>query len=110
MRPVCLTVDRFPSCITNPTLGPWCNTTLSPTNRAAALVAAMTLEEKAANMDSHNFGVPSKGAPPNLFSESLHGICAGCGAPFQFPRYMSTGCPTAFPQVTPAFINRSLPL
>ena len=55
---------------------------LNATTRAKALVAEMTLQEKASNMDSFNFGVPRLGVPPNSFSEALHGICSGCGRPF----------------------------
>ena len=55
-------------------------------------------------MDSHNFGVPRLGMPPLVFSEALHGMCAGCGAshdfvaaPGGFSGYASTGCPTSWP-------------
>lgn len=105
-RPVCLALDRYPTCADTPSPGPWCDVTSSASARAAALVAEMTLDEKASNMDSHNFGVPRLGVPPNLFSEALHGFVGGCGAPADFADsakfdggYTSTGCPTSFPQV-----------
>eukprot|EP00966_Prymnesium_polylepis_P266867 6165411-Prymnesium_polylepis.1 len=60
-RPVCLAVDRFPTCGTVGALGAWCDSTLDASDRAQALVKRMSLDEKAANMDSHNFGVPSLG-------------------------------------------------
>jgi beta-glucosidase-like glycosyl hydrolase len=60
----------------------------------------MTLDEKASNMDSHNFGVPRIGVQPLIFSEALHGMVSGCGRPVAFEgQYTSTGCPTSFPQV-----------
>ena len=115
-HPVCLAVDREPRCAD---LGPhakWCDSSLTAATRARALVASMTLTEKASNMDSHNFGVPRLAVPPNIFSEALHGMCSGCGERTEFPAsagaaaYTSTGCPTSFPQVISmgASWNRSL--
>jgi hypothetical protein len=46
-----------------------------------------------------NFGVPRLGVPPIVFSEALHGFVGGCGARVDMGEYMSTGCPTSFPQV-----------
>ena len=117
-RPACLALDATPTCAdlkivarrTNTDV-PWCDATKPAQVRAAALVAAMTLEEKATNMDSHNFGVPRLAVPINVFSEALHGMCSGCGAKVAFPgEYISTGCPTSFPQVISmgASWNRSL--
>ena len=34
----------------------WCDPAADPAARASALLAEMTLQEKASNMDSHNFG------------------------------------------------------
>ena len=104
-HPVCLAMDREPRCAD---LGPhakWCDSSLTAATRARALVASMTLTEKASNMDSHNFGVPRLAVPPNIFSEALHGMCSGCGERTEFPAsagaaaYTSTGCPISFPQV-----------
>ena len=110
-RPVCLAVDTFPTCATlDVASAPWCDTSLAAGARAKALVAKMSLAEKAANMDSENFGVPRFGVPPNVFSEALHGFVGGCGAEHDFGAYVSTGCPTGFPQVISmgATWNRSL--
>jgi len=119
-RPVCLAVDTFPTCATlDATTAPWCDTGLGAAARARALVAKMSLAEKATNMDSENFGVPRLGVPVNVFSEALHGFVGGCGATHDFGKdegaggeggYVSTGCPTAFPQVISmgATWNRSL--
>ena len=105
-HPVCAAVDNEPTCADLLLLqsggreAQWCNTSLPAEARTKALLAAMTLQEKATNLDSHNFGVPRLAVPPNIFSEALHGMCAGCGASVQFPgEYESTGCPTSFPQV-----------
>merc|ERR1712176_840377 len=97
-RPTCLAVDRTPTCADLPG-NAWCDTSLDATSRTKALLAEMTLEEKAANMDSHNFGVPRLGVPPNIFGEALHGFVGGCGKMMDFDGYVSTGCPTSFPQV-----------
>ena len=113
-RPVCLAVDTEPTCAAllakDKAASKWCDPTLDATVRAKALIAQMTLDEKASNMDSHNFGVPRLGVPPNIFSEALHGMCSGCGKKMPFDGYTSTGCPTSFPQVISmgASWNRSL--
>jgi hypothetical protein len=74
-RPVCLAVDTEPTCASLSAAGaaPWCDASLDPAARARALISKMTLDEKASNMDSHNFGVPRLGVPPNIFSEALLG-------------------------------------
>jgi len=111
-RPVCLAVDMQPRCADLKDTAGWCDAGRNASARAAALVGAMTLGEKASNMDSHNFGVPRLAVPPNVFSEALHGMCAGCGAPHTDAAsgHTSTGCPTSFPQVISmgASWNRSL--
>ena len=112
-RPSCLAVDKTPTCpelLASGKSAKWCDTSLGAAARAKALIAAMTLDEKASNMDSLNFGVSRLASPPNLFSEALHGMCAGCGKTHDFGEYTSTGCPTSFPQVISmgASWNRSL--
>jgi hypothetical protein len=110
-RPVCLALDREPTCaqlLRDPSKkhAPWCNASLDASVRARALIAQMTLAEKAMNMDSLGFGVPRLGVPPNTFSEALHGMCSACGE----STAGNTGCPTSFPQVISmgASWNRSL--
>lgn len=112
-RPVCVAVDKTPTCselLASGNSAAWCDVSLNANTRAKALIANMTLDEKASNMDSLNFGVARLAVPPNLFSEALHGMCAGCGKSHDFPEYTSTGCPTSFPQVISmgASWNRSL--
>ena len=108
-RPVCLAPDRTPSCAS---LGgvPWCDKTLPAAARAAAVVERMSLQEKASNLDSFNFGVPRLALPITTYSEALHGAVGGCGRTATFQGYISTGCPTSFPQVNSlgATWNRSL--
>jgi hypothetical protein len=96
------------------------------------------VDEKAANLDSFNPGVPRLGIVANTFGEALHAVNTGCGAPAHFESgepsapgragrssgnssgnssgggggggYLSTGCATVFPQVIAlgATWNRSL--
>lgn len=77
-RPVCLAVDIFPTCADLPAAA-WCDASLDGAARAKALVGQLTLREKAASMDSDNFGAARLGVPPNIFSEALHGFVGGCG-------------------------------
>ncbi len=54
---------------------PWRDTRLTPERRAAALVAAMTLEEKAAQLKDVAPAIPRLGVPGyNWWSEGLHGV------------------------------------
>jgi hypothetical protein len=108
---LCLAVDKYPTCIDAPLSGfPFCNKDLPAAERARDLVSRMTLDEKAANMDSYNPGVPRLGLTPNTFGEALHAVNSGCGASHDFGTYKSTGCATVFPQVITlgATWNRSL--
>ncbi|KAL2021303.1 hypothetical protein VTK56DRAFT_7274 [Thermocarpiscus australiensis] len=62
-----------------------CDKTLPPAERAAALVAAMTDEEKLQNLVSNSTGAPRIGLPPyNWWSEALHGVAYAPGT--RFPR------------------------
>ncbi|KAL7932835.1 glycoside hydrolase family 3 protein [Trichoderma chlorosporum] len=66
----------FPDC-TQPPLSQngICNTSLSTEARAAALVAELTLEEKAANLINNAPGVEGLGLPPyEWWNEALHGL------------------------------------
>ncbi|KAK1751093.1 glycoside hydrolase superfamily, partial [Echria macrotheca] len=60
-----------------------CNRTLSPPERAAALVAAMTTDEKLQNLVSKSQGAPRIGLPAyNWWSEALHGVAYAPGTQF----------------------------
>ncbi|KAK4186971.1 putative exo-1,4-beta-xylosidase bxlB [Podospora australis] len=60
-----------------------CNTTRSPSERAAALVAALTDEEKLDNIISKSKGAPRIGLPAyNWWSEALHGVAYAPGTQF----------------------------
>ena len=57
----------FPDCANGPELlrqNAVCNTTMSTRDRAAAIINAMTLEEKLSNTGSTSPGVPRLGLPP----------------------------------------------
>jgi beta-glucosidase-like glycosyl hydrolase len=85
------------SCNSNPLNAlPYCNSALSPQERAKDLVARMTIADKASNLQNGNPGVPRLGVPPLPFSEALHGVVSGCGT----AATGSTGCPTSFPHLT----------
>ncbi|KAK3985971.1 putative exo-1,4-beta-xylosidase bxlB [Cladorrhinum sp. PSN332] len=61
-----------------------CNATLSPSERAAALVAALTAEEKLDNIISKSKGAPRIGLPAyNWWSEALHGVAYAPGTQFR---------------------------
>src|SRR6478752_2657025 len=57
-----------------PPNAPWFNTSLPADQRAAALVAQMTLEEKGQQMVNRANAIPRLGVPAyNWWSEALHG-------------------------------------
>ncbi|KAK5657239.1 hypothetical protein OQA88_3298 [Cercophora sp. LCS_1] len=61
-----------------------CNRTLTPAARAAALVAALTPEEKLQNIISKSHGAPRIGLPAyNWWSEALHGVAHAPGTQFR---------------------------
>ncbi|KAK4463728.1 glycoside hydrolase superfamily [Cladorrhinum samala] len=61
-----------------------CNATLSPPERAAALVAALTINEKLGNLVSKSKGAPRIGLPAyNWWSEALHGVAYAPGTQFR---------------------------
>ncbi|EWG50725.1 hypothetical protein FVEG_09861 [Fusarium verticillioides 7600] len=60
-----------------------CDTSLSPAKRAAALVAALTPEEKVGNLVSNATGAPRIGLPRyNWWNEALHGLAGSPGGRF----------------------------
>ncbi|KZV77767.1 glycoside hydrolase family 3 protein [Peniophora sp. CONT] len=94
-----LAAAQFPDCVNGPlATNLVCDTSANYTARAAALVANLTLEEVAANLDNTAPGVPRLGLPTyNWWSEALHGVAsspgvtyAPAGEPFSFA--------TSFPQ------------
>eukprot|EP00048_Salpingoeca_helianthica_P016232 m.231184 g.231184 ORF g.231184 m.231184 type:complete len:915 (-) comp18276_c0_seq1:117-2861(-) len=108
MSGLCLDGGTITDCFHAPFSSyPWCNISLDAPTRARALVAAMTLDEKAVNLQNSNPGVARLGAPINPFSEALHGVLVGCG---KSSGPDSTGCPTSFPHALAlgATFNRSL--
>ncbi|KAL4894939.1 putative exo-1,4-beta-xylosidase bxlB [Aspergillus ambiguus] len=79
-----LAQSPFPDCEAGPlSKNAVCDTALDPVSRAAALVAAMTLEEKINNTQYEAPGVPRLGLPAyNWWSEALHGVAGSPGVHF----------------------------
>lgn len=87
-------------------LFPYCDPSLSPTERARDLVKRMTLTEKITTMrmtndqsPMNNSGVPRLGVPPLFISECLHGVgeggndlCTGKVCPTVYPSPSALGC------------------
>ncbi|KAK7536545.1 glycoside hydrolase superfamily [Phyllosticta citricarpa] len=73
-----LKVYGFPDCENGPLKENLvCDTTAMPKDRAAALVAALTLEEKFSNTGNTAPGVPRLGIPPyQWWNEALHGVAS----------------------------------
>ncbi|ETS75423.1 hypothetical protein PFICI_12367 [Pestalotiopsis fici W106-1] len=60
-----------------------CNTSLPPSQRAAALTAAMTIDEKVGNLLNNASGAPRLGVPEyEWWSEALHGLGFSEGVDF----------------------------
>ncbi|KAG2300618.1 hypothetical protein Bca52824_037090 [Brassica carinata] len=87
---------------------PFCNLSLSTTNRALSLVSLLTLPEKISQLSNTAASVPRLGIPPyEWWSESLHGL-ADNGPGVSFNGSISSA--TSFPQVivSAASFNRTL--
>lgn len=87
---------------------PFCNTSLSITDRAQSLISLLTLEEKIYQLSNNASGIPRLGIPPyEWWSESLHGVASN-GPGVNFNGYVKAA--TSFPQVlvTAASFNRTL--
>ncbi|KAK4236495.1 putative exo-1,4-beta-xylosidase bxlB [Achaetomium macrosporum] len=80
-----LPFQTYPDCINGPLAKhKVCDRTLSPAQRAAALVAAMTNEEKLQNLVSNSKGASRLGLPAyNWWSEALHGVAYAPGTQFR---------------------------
>ncbi|KAE8712597.1 putative beta-D-xylosidase 6 [Hibiscus syriacus] len=87
---------------------PFCNTSLSITDRAQSLISLLTFEEKVHQLSNNASGIPRLGIPPyQWWSESLHGIASnGPGVTFDG----RVKAATSFPQVllTAVSFNRTL--
>ncbi|KAK0710505.1 glycoside hydrolase superfamily [Apiosordaria backusii] len=83
-RAIDLPFQFYPNCVDDLlSSNQVCNTTLSPPERAAALVAALTPEEKLQNIISKSLGAPRIGLPAyNWWSEALHGVAYAPGTQF----------------------------
>ncbi|KAL5383446.1 hypothetical protein DPSP01_005845 [Paraphaeosphaeria sporulosa] len=89
--------DRYPDCVNGPLAGnDVCNMELDPSERAKALVAAMTIEEKLANMVDHSQGAERLGLPKyDWWNEALHGVAGSPGVRFASSGNFSSA--TSFP-------------
>ncbi|KAF2878576.1 glycosyl hydrolase family 3 N terminal domain-containing protein [Massariosphaeria phaeospora] len=73
-----------------------CDSYLEPSERARALVAAMTIEEKLANLVDHSLGAERIGLPKyNWWNEALHGVAHSPGVEFAKSGEFSSA--TSFP-------------
>ncbi len=86
-----------------------CDTSLSPWERAEALVARGNLTEQIANLKVPGSGFTEVGVDPPSFGEALHGVVTSCGAVGSLFKD-STGCATSFPHAlaTSSTFNRTL--
>lgn len=75
-----------------------CDPSLSIQDRAAALVDAMLLSEKVANVQNGAQGVARLGLPPyQWWNEALHGVASSPGVSFQTPLGAEFSYATSFP-------------
>ncbi|THV04770.1 beta-xylosidase [Dendrothele bispora CBS 962.96] len=86
----------FPDCANGPLASNLvCDTTASPMDRARALVANFTIEEKINNTVNMSPGVPRLGLPPyNWWSEALHGVASSPGVTFDNTFRFATSFPS----------------
>ncbi|KAF2183990.1 glycoside hydrolase family 3 protein [Zopfia rhizophila CBS 207.26] len=91
------TVAAFPDCSKGPLRNNTvCNPRAHPAARAAALVAAMTIEEKLVNMVDRSLGAERLGLPKyDWWSEALHGVAFSRGVHFNNSGDFSSA--TSFP-------------
>lgn len=91
--------SRFPDCTKDPLCSnDICDTSLSPKERATALLTLWTAEEKLTNLVERAAGVPRIGISPyNWWIEGLHGL-AYTGVDFNSPGAGEWDVATSFPQ------------
>ncbi|KAK3309888.1 glycoside hydrolase superfamily [Chaetomium strumarium] len=75
---------RYPDCTNGPLANNTvCDTKASPSDRAAALVKAMKIDEKLVNLVDMSKGAERLGLPPYAWwSEALHGVASSPGVVF----------------------------
>lgn len=91
-------VSNFPDCTRDPLCSNnVCDESISAQERAAALVAELTIWEKLDNLVNEAPGVPRLGIPPyEWWSEGLHGVASSPGTKFAAGGNFSYA--TSFPQ------------
>lgn len=94
------TVRREAVCQTNPfCANRACNASLTQDERIAALLAQMSVGEKATNMVNSATGVPRLGLPAyEWWSEALHGVASSPGVTFNSPNGSNFSYATSFPE------------
>uniref|UniRef100_A0A8H7N899 xylan 1,4-beta-xylosidase n=1 Tax=Bionectria ochroleuca TaxID=29856 RepID=A0A8H7N899_BIOOC len=90
---------HFPDCNREPLCSnAVCDPSLSPKERATALLSLWTVEEKITNLVEDASGVPRLGIKPyQWWAEGLHGL-ASRGVTFDSPSSGEWYCATSFPQ------------
>lgn len=89
----------FPDCTRDPLCSnDVCDASLSISQRAAAIVKAMNLDEKVSNVGSAAAGSSRLGLPAYAWqNEALHGLAGSVGVQFQSPLGASYSAATSFP-------------
>ncbi|KAK3670638.1 hypothetical protein LTR78_009473 [Recurvomyces mirabilis] len=90
---------RSPVCQTNPfCANKACDTSLTQSERIAALLSQLTVREKADNLVDSAAGVDRLGLPPyEWWSEALHGVASSPGVTFNSPNGSNFSYATSFP-------------
>ncbi|KAK2798989.1 hypothetical protein FQN51_007217 [Onygenales sp. PD_10] len=84
LLPPSLALISYPDCTSPPlSTNPICNSTLPTPERVAGLLAALTIEEKIANINNEAPGSEPLGLPAyNWWNEALHGVAHSPGVEF----------------------------
>ncbi|KAH8816533.1 glycoside hydrolase superfamily [Xylogone sp. PMI_703] len=92
-------LPSFPDCTRDPLCSnDVCDTSLSIQDRAAALVNALTLDEKVSNVGSAATGSSRLALPAYPWqNEALHGVAGSTGVQFQSPLGANFSAATSFP-------------
>ncbi|KAK2810273.1 hypothetical protein FQN50_003004 [Emmonsiellopsis sp. PD_5] len=99
LLPPSLALITYPDCTSPPlSTNPICNTTLPTPERVAGLLAALTIEEKIANINNEAPGSDRLGLPAyEWWNEALHGVAHSPGVEFA-ERGEEFDSATSFPQ------------
>jgi len=107
---LCVDAGTVAHCTDAPYSGyAYCNTSLTPAERAADAASRLVIDEMAQLLANGNPGVPRLGLGRIGYGEALHGYLRDC-LPAGAAAPGTTGCPTSFPHamVLGGTFNRSL--